>query len=223
MASAQNPATSLDLVVIREPDSAGAQAYRSVRETLRHARSEAPLRSLLLADAGSDVRTGEAAANIAASFALSGEPTVLVDLDAAHPVAHQLTGAQSSPGLIDWLAAERDAADKRPAPLSSGIDQLAVIPAGDRHQSATRASLADLLTDDRCRALIESLSSQYRYIIFHGSASPVTSQLLTVAANVDAAALIVRSGTTKRTAAQQAKESLERVGAHLLGAILTEE
>ncbi len=223
MASAKTPGSSPDLIVVREPDSPGAQAYRSVRETLRHARSDQPVGSLLLADVGSGDQSGEAAANIAASFALNGESTVLVDLDAASPVVHSIVNIPSSPGLIDWLAAERDSAEKRPSPHPSSVEYLSVLPAGDRNASSIQSPLADLLTDTRCKALVSALQADARYVVFHGSASPVSSQLLTVAANVDAVVLIVRSGTTKRTAAQNAKESLERVGARLLGVVLTED
>lgn len=223
MASTRTPATSPDLVVVRDPDSSGAQSYRSVRETLRHARSDTPVRSLLLADTGSGDQTGEAAANIAASFALNGEETVLVDLDAGGPVIHSLVNSPASPGLIDWLVAEREAAEKRPQPHPSGIEDLSILPVGERSASGSQAPLADLMTDARCRALINTLQSSAQYVVFHASVALMTSQALTVAANVDAVVLVVRSGTTKRTDAQGAKESLERVGATLLGVVLTDD
>jgi Mrp family chromosome partitioning ATPase len=223
MAAEQTPAPVPDLVVVREPDSPGAQAYRSVRETLRHAQTDVPVRSLLLADAGSGDQTGEASANIAASFALNGERTVLIDLDAARPVINSLVNGAASPGLIDWLAAERAASGKRPVPHPSGIEDLTVLPAGERGGSGPQAPLADLLTDTRCRALIQTLEADAHYVVFHASVAPITSQALTVAANVDAVVLIVRSGITRRTDAQNAKESLERVGATLLGVVLTED
>jgi Mrp family chromosome partitioning ATPase len=224
MASDQSngEATTLDLVVVRNPDSEGSQAYRSVRETLRHARSDSPIRSILLADAGSRDHVGEASANISASFALNGNPTVLVDIDAGNPVVHDLLGVPAGPGLIDWLSSSKGTDDPHPQPFSTAIQHLTVFPPGTRETGTTRTSLADLLTDEACERLIGQLGASAGYVIFHGSVTPVTSQALTVAAKVDAVVLLVRSGTTKRTDAQRAKESLQRVGANLLGVVLTE-
>jgi Mrp family chromosome partitioning ATPase len=213
---------TLDLIVVRNPDSEGAQAYRSVRETLRHARSDSPIRSILLADAGSRDHAGEASANIGASFALNGNPTVLVDLDAGNPVLHDLLGVPAGPGLIDWLSSSEGTDDSQPQPFSTAIPHLTVFPPGTRETGTTRTSLADLLTDAACERLIGQLGASTGYVIFHGSVAPVTSQALTVAAKVDAVVLLVRSGTTKRTDAQRAKESLQRVGANLLGVVFTE-
>jgi Mrp family chromosome partitioning ATPase len=220
----QRPPSALtpDLVVVRTPESEGAQAYRSVRETLRHARRGEPIRSVLLADAGSRDHAGEAAANIGASFALNGDPTVLVDVDSSNPVLHQVLNTPVSPGLIEWLSGRPSADNPGPEPFSTAVDNLAVLPPGAAQDPTGYAPVADLLTDDACQRLLDALRQRARYVIFHASVAPVSSQALTVAASVDAVVLIVRSGMTKRTDAQRAKESLERVGANLLGVVLTE-
>ncbi len=220
MASEQTrQSTQSDLVVLREPDSEPAQAYRSVRETLRHAGDDSRIRSVLLADAGSREDTGVAAANIAASFALNGEPTVLVDLDAANPALPGLFNAAARPGLIDWLPGADQADAGAPETVPTGIESLTLLPAGVRSDASTRAALADLLTARRCRSLITALDND-GLVIFHGTVAPVSSQALTVAAGVDAVVLLVHSGVTKRTDAQRAKDALQRVGANLLGVVL---
>lgn len=213
---------SLDLVVVREPDSVGAQAYRSIRETLRHAKVDVPIRSALLADVGSRDQAGEAAANIAASFALNGDSTVLVDLDAADPVLANLLHVSQSPGLIEWLSTGADQPDAALAPIATEIPDLGLIPVGTRVRGGPAAPLADLMTDSACARLIKQLGESAHLVIFHASVAPISSQALTVAAEVDAVVLIIRSGTTKRTDAQRAKESLERIGANLLGVVLTD-
>jgi Mrp family chromosome partitioning ATPase len=209
----------LGLVVVQEPESDAAQAYRSVRETIRFARTDSPIRSVLLADAGSRDQLGEAAANIAASFALNGDRTVLVDADSSSPALHQLLGTSVSPGLIDWL--EAGTSDQRPTPLATALDRLYLMPPGVPTGGASR-SIADRLTVGSCRSLIDEMSGDDGYVVFHAAVAPVSSQALTIAAQVDAVLLVVRSGSTKREDAQRAKESLERVGASLLGVVLTD-
>jgi Mrp family chromosome partitioning ATPase len=211
------------LVVVQSPNSDAAQAYRSVRETIRHAQSTSPVRSILLADAGSNDQTGEAAANIAASFALNGNQTVLVDLDAADASLEQWFGSAGDSGLVDWLRGTESDDDGVPL-TTTGIAHLSILTGGGQQSqgASLQGSIADLMTDQSCQRLIDQLGSDHSYVLFHGSVAPVTGQVLTVAAHVDAVVLIVRSGTTKRTDAQRAKESLQRVGANLLGVVLTE-
>ncbi len=204
-----------DLVVVREPDSDGAQAYRSVRETIRHARSDPPVRSVLLADAGSRDQAGEVIANVGASFALNGSPTVLVDADGSNPSLHRLLNTPLSPGLIERLSSGSA------NPLSTAVASLSVIPVGTRADS-TVLPLADLLSDETCQQLVTELTSSARYVLFNATVAPVSSEALTIAANVDAVLLLVRSSVTRRTDAQRARESLERVGANILGAVLTD-
>jgi capsular exopolysaccharide synthesis family protein len=208
-----------DLTVIRAPGSPAAQAYRAVRESLRYAKTEQPVRSVLLADAGSRDQAGETAANLAASFALSGEMTVLVDADATNPVQHRLLNTPQNPGLFEWLTTERGCG--RLTPRETAIDCLSVVPAGSPSGEQDR-SMADLLTTAACTELIEQLSRTARYVLFHAPSLPASSEALAIAPQVDAVLLLVRSGTTKRTDAQRAKESLERVGANILGVVLTD-
>jgi Mrp family chromosome partitioning ATPase len=211
--------TRPDLVVTHKPNSPSAQAYRTVRESLRHARSEKPIRSVLLADAGSRDQAGEAVANLAASFALNGDMTVLVDADSYNPVQHRLLNTSQSPGLVEWLSARDD--NDRPGPLPTGIDCLSLLPAGSQLTDSQR-STADMLTPEACEKLVSDLTRTARFVLFHAPPLPASSEALAIAAHVDAVMLVVRSGTTKRTDAQRAKEALERVGANILGAVLTD-
>lgn len=217
--SAAPAASRPDLAVIRAPNSQAAQAYRAVRETLRHARSEQPVRSVLLADAGSRDQAGVAAANLAASFALNGDMTVLVDADASNPVQHDLLGTPLSPGLVDWLSDR--SADGAPQPFPTGVECLSLMPAGSAAVDVAR-STSDLLTPESCERLIDQLGRSARFVLFHAPSLPASSEALAIAPHVDTVLLLVRSGTTKRTDAQRAKESLERVGASILGVVLTD-
>jgi protein-tyrosine kinase len=224
--SIQNRPTSSrmpDLVVIQAPDSDAAQAYRSVRETIRRSNDATPVRSILFADVGSRDAAGVASANVAASFAMNGDRTVLVDLDETSPVLHQVFAASLRPGLVDWLSAFRENADRPSVSMPTAVNGLSLIAPGERSSSQTWIPVSDLLTERACQELIGEHSTTADRIIFHGSASTVSSQLLTVAAQVDAVILTVRSGIARRTDAQRAKESLMRVRANILGVVLTED
>jgi Mrp family chromosome partitioning ATPase len=205
--------------MVRDPESPAARAYRSVRASIRHARQDTPIRSVLIAEPGVGDQTGHPAANIALSFALNQDQTVLIDTNTAEPIQHHLFHTPPGPGLAEWLAGVNPQ-EASPA-AATGIDGLALIPAGEASALGGRSG-ADLLNAERCSSLIQSLGHTARFIVFHAPALPFSSEALTVAAEVDAVVLVVRSGVTKRTDAQRAREALDRVGANVLGAILTD-
>jgi Mrp family chromosome partitioning ATPase len=209
----------LNLIVVRTPESPAAGAYRSVRATIRNAQADSPIRSLLIAESGVGDQSGVAGANIAASFAMNGDRTVIIDADCYSPNLHQLVGTSPSPGLLDWLGSR--GSDQRPTPLETPIEGLRLLPAGSM-QALRGRSPADMLTTDGCRELITSLEADARFVVFHAPQLPVSSEALTIASLADAVLLVIRSGVTKRTDAQRAREALSRVGAKVLGAILTD-
>lgn len=208
-----------DLEVISAPDSRAAQAYRAVRESVRHASADRPVRSVLLADPGTRNQAGVAVANLGASFALNGDTTVVIDSDATNPVLHSMLNVPLSPGLLEWLSAEES--NHGPEPSSTGVDSLFVVPAGSRVGGQNR-SMSDLLTGASIDRLSDNLSATAKYLLFHAPPLTDSSEALAIGAHVDAVLMVIRSGSTKRSDAQRARESLERVGARILGAVLTD-
>lgn len=213
------PGQAAELEVVSAPDSRAAQAYRAVRESIRHARADQPIRSVLLANPGTRTEAGVAVANLGASFALNGDATVIVDTDVANPVLHEVLNTSLSPGLIEWLSSR--SSGQGPEPVETSVEALSLLPAGTR-SGGTQRSMSDLLTGDACERLAGDLGTTARYVLFHAPPLSDSSEALTIGASVDAVLLVIRSGTTKRTDAQRAKESLERVGARILGVVLTD-
>jgi len=217
----QRPATATNLTLLANPDSATAEAYRSLRASVKFAGVKPSVRSVLVADAGSKGQHSEVAANLAAALALGGDPTILIDADLRQPALHQQFGAANQFGLSDWLAAGDSAA---PIPLiPTAIAGLSLLTAGAATSNrGFGAAPVDYLSSDHFVDLLQRLADSAEYLVFDAPSLADVGDALTVAARVDAVLLLVRSGRTKRAAAQKAKESLDRVGARLLGAVLSD-
>ena len=215
----QQPAGAVDLAVVASPASATAEAYRSLRSTVKFAGGEPPIRSLLVADAGTGGQHGAVAANLAAALALGGDSVVLVDADLRQPRLREIFRHGNEPGLAEWLA---DPDTVRPLPLTeSGVPNLRLLTAG--HDRGTDGMApGDLLNGDAFSRLLTLLREEATFVIFDAPALPEVSDALAIAARVDGAILLIRSGKTRRPAAQQAKEALDRVGTRILGAVLTD-
>src|SRR5690606_6466314 len=88
----RSPDGRADLAVLTAPTSPAAEADRSLRSTVTFANVAPPVRTLLIADAGTDGQHSTVAANLAAALALGGDSVVLVDAGLRRPTLHGYFG-----------------------------------------------------------------------------------------------------------------------------------
>lgn len=211
--STNAPATPA-LAVLSAPDSPEAEAFRTLRANIKFAGGATAPRVILLADAGSGEARPTVAANLAVALALAGDTTLLIDADLRQPSLHRLFGVGNEAGLTNSLG---DGAGGSLPTVATAVAGLSLLPAGPRASHP-----AELLASDRLRAVLTAAREAATFVII--DAPPVTAiaDALSIAAVADGTLLIVRAGHTRRPAAQRAKEQLTRVGANLLGVVLTD-
>jgi capsular exopolysaccharide synthesis family protein len=205
------------LVVVTEPLSPEAEAYRTLRAALLFAGGDRRLGSVLVVDADDTGDSPVVAANLAVTLARSGDRVALVDADLRSPRLHELVGLPRSPGLAEWLVSEDDATPLPLAPTSD--EQLSLVAAGHL-PSGTPLSPGDLLMQSRFAQFLLKLGADHGYVVIAAPPTGEFGDALAVASQVNGVLLVVRSGRTRRSAAQRARQALDRVGARLLGAVL---
>lgn len=87
------------LVMLGEPDSAHAEAFRTLCTNLELVAPQESFRSLLIVGARQGEGKSTTAANLAMAFARLGRRVVLVDLDVRRPSLATLLGVRNSPGV----------------------------------------------------------------------------------------------------------------------------
>ncbi|MCX7623575.1 MAG: Wzz/FepE/Etk N-terminal domain-containing protein [Thermomicrobium sp.] len=200
------------LVVVEEPLSPAAEAYRALRAQFSRERGD---RLLLVCGIGREASdSAGVAANLAAAFALAGERALLVEADLRHPCLHELAAAAPTGTLVDWLTAS-DASVPRLAPTP--VEGLSLLPPG---QAPDRTNPADLFGRPTARDRLVALAELADRVVIHTAPLPAYGEGLALAPLAHSVVLVVRSGRTPRSAAQEAKASLERVGARVAGAVL---
>jgi capsular exopolysaccharide synthesis family protein len=209
------------LTLLSNPDSAAAEAYRSLRASVKFAGVQPAIRSVLIADAGSSGQHSAVAANLAAALALGGDSVILIDANLRAPELHLQFGLPNESGLGNWLALG-DPGAQIPL-LKTSIDRLKLLTAGNvASHNFSGAAPVDYLGGDSFLGLMERLQQEADFLVFDAAPLSQVSDALAIVARIDAVILLVRSGRTKRAAAQRAKESLDRIGARVLGAVLTD-
>ena len=153
------------------------------------------------------------AINLAVSFAMSVDKTVLlIDADLRSPRIHQYFGLRASPGLQDYLLAD--------VPLSSclvhpNIDRLVILPAGDPLPASS-----EVLSSPKMIDLAKEAKARYpgRIVIYDLPPLLGSDDAIAFLQHVDCALLVVADGVTPERDIVQAVNLLD--GRELIGTVL---
>jgi capsular exopolysaccharide synthesis family protein len=205
------PDASAELLITPDGDGAIAEPFRVLRSTVLGLGNGMLMITSPLDEEGKTF----CAANLAISLALaSAKDVFLVDLDLRRPSLSTRLGLPSSPGMAECLlgtATWRECLQAAPYP------HLRFLPAGRRIKRAP-----ELLASDRLRAILDELrlAAQSHFVVFDTPPVLLTSDPLVLGSQMDHVVLVVRSGSTPRTALSRAVQS---VGAErLLGVVFNE-
>jgi succinoglycan biosynthesis transport protein ExoP len=205
------------LVVVDNPTSRQAEAFRFIRASISLLGPESSRRVFLLTSAVSDEGKSFSVMNTAAAFAVEGLRTVAVEADLRRPTFHKaLAGAgmgnRKLPGLSDYLAGNQplDAVIRQ-----SPVENLSFIFAG---QSARNP--AELLSGKSFNRLIQTLLERFDRVICDCPPINAVSDTLTLIGAVQYVCLVVRPGKTPKKAIVRARDLIEKAGGKIAGLFL---
>ncbi len=199
------------LTMVTEPTSALAEAYRVLRTNILFAGSERRLRSLLVVGIGRE-RASEVVANLAVATAQAGVRTIVVDAHLREPEQHMVFMLPNDKGLATTLTS-----DAAPPVQATQVPNLALLAAGPAPPTTS-----ELLGSARLDDVLARLRQDADLLILDAPPVGEVADASVLATKVDGVLLVVRAGVTRRPAAAEARETLERVGAHVLGTVLIE-
>ena len=199
------------LVVVDDPDSPQAEAYRRLRTNLRVVTTDRGRRTLLITSAVPGEGKTLIAANLAFAFAQAGHGVVLVDADMRRPGLGRLLGLEPAPGLAEVLSGER-------ADVSLHREQglpLSVLTSG-----APLPTPSELLESNRFAELLDSLTNRAEIVIIDSPALVPVSDAAAMARAAAAVLMVARVSSTREEQLDAAAEALRAVGNQPVGAVL---
>ncbi|PJF35723.1 MAG: capsular biosynthesis protein [Candidatus Thermofonsia Clade 1 bacterium] len=203
-----------DLITLKDPRAAAAEAFRVLRTNIQFSALDQPIHTLLITSAAADDGKSVTAANLAVTMAQGGSRVILVDADLRRPTQHTLWKRPNDQGLTTAVLAN---AERESLPLQeTAVDGLRLLTSG-----APAPNPADLLGSKRLENLIAALKAQADYVIFDAPPVLAAADAPLLATKLDAVLLVLQAGSTRRDHAQRAKEALQRVNARIIGAALT--
>jgi tyrosine-protein kinase Etk/Wzc len=205
----------LPLVLSHAHGSDVVEAYRSLRTMMQFSNSNGAPRAILVTSAGPGDGKTTTAANLAVTFAASGDRVLLIDADMRKPTLHHLFGLDIERGLREVLTCEIPPVE---AIHRSTVASLSVMTAG-----AATHNPAELLGSREMTALIQQLKEAYRYVIIDSPpVLPVTDPAI-LSTRVDTTVFVVRDRQTPKTALEYAINVLRCLPIELGGIIYNED
>lgn len=205
----------VDLITLTEPRSAAAEAMRTLRTNLMFTSVEKPIHTLLVTSTAKAEDKSTILANLAVTFAQSGNKTILVDADMRQPAQHTIWGVDNGHGLATMML-EDSQLSSPPLVPAPDVDNLHILPSG-----GTPPVPADLVSSHRMNEIIGILKARADYVLFDAPPVLAATDAAVLGNKLDGVLLVIRAGATRRDDAARARHTLERVNVRVVGAVLS--
>jgi capsular exopolysaccharide synthesis family protein len=203
------------LLLHEEVTSPLAESFRKLRTSVLHSNRNGLVGSILVTSSLPGEGKTTAAVNTGLVISQTGAKVLLVDGDLRHPSLHEILGMDNEKGLSTVLSNGMSEAE-----VLSTIEQykesnLYVLPAGPSADNP-----AELFDSERFKRLLTILKSEFSHIIIDSPPISLFTDAVLAASVVDGVLMIVRGPKSPRQVGRYSLQSLDGVGAPILGIIL---
>jgi non-specific protein-tyrosine kinase len=220
------------LVMLADPASTQAEAYRMLRAKLELANLERGAQTVMVTSAVEEEGKSTTAANLAVAFARGGKNVLLVDLDLRRPSLDRFFGLVGAPGLTDVALghveleaavttialAGPDGGTSRAGSNGAGSigGVLEVVPLGSLPPDPGEFAVGRALP-----TLLERLRARADVVIVDSPPMLQVGDALAVGALVDALVVVTRLHAVRRGTLAELARALEASPTATLGFVLT--
>ncbi len=202
-----------DLHVLDNGRAPLAEACRSIRTNLMFMSTDKPLGRLLVTSAGPKEGKTSMVVDLGIVMAQSGAKVVLVDTDMRKPRLHRAFGVRNEQGLSSILVG---AAGLDDVLVQTEVEGLYLLTCGPIPPNP-----AELLHTGRFNELLQALDERFDRIILDSPPLGAVADAKVLSTVVDGTLLVIKARQTPKNMVRHAVDSVEDVGARLLGAVLS--
>lgn len=188
------------------------EGMRLLRSRLYYCAQEMPLGVVAISSAGPQEGKSTIAINLAVALALDGKRVVLVDTDLRRASLSSYFSLRSDTGLTSVVAGQHTLAE---AVRETSVARVSVLPSGPLPPNPP-----EVLNAPQMRRMITELSEQYDMVILDAPPVAGLSDTLVVSSMADGLLLVVSAEQTRKGMFQLSLQTLEQIGAPLLGLVL---
>ncbi len=210
----ENAPSDKSLLILREPQGAVAEAFRTLRTSLSLLGKESERSTFLFTSAVPGEGKSFCSVNYAVSLAQLGLRTLLIDGDLRLPtVGKILFEKESRDGVSAVLTGK--ARLEQAVMTVPGIENLHVLTAGERTPNP-----AELLAGSAFQEMVRDAATKYDRVVIDSAPVHAVSDTLLLSKHVQSVCLVIYAGKTPARAVQRACHILESAGSKPVGIIL---
>ena len=202
----------IEMIIRREPHSLVAELFRQMRANLVFSGPSETQRSLLITSPGPGDGKTAVAINLAITLAQANERVLLVDCNFRRPALRSAFADTKADGLSNFLIGQVKLEDLA---TKTDIPNLDILTSGPMPPTP-----AELLGSGYMNQLLEQAQGKYDRLIFDGPPVLLISDALVIATQVGGVLMVARAVETSKGFLKRACEQLDKINAHLIGAIL---
>ena len=205
-----------DMVLLSQPGSETSEGFRRLRAALASAPGHSGPRTILFTSTKSGEGRSFCAMNHAASLAMQGMRTLLLDADMRRPglSLQHLQSQDGKVGLSDYLNGDAEPAK---ACHPTTLPNLYLLTSG-----SMQANAAELLSGTRFPALLDEAHRWFDCVVIDSPPVLSTSDALAIARYADRVCLVVRERASERRELRRAADLIRTSGGNLAGFVWNE-
>ncbi|SDO06102.1 CpsD/CapB family tyrosine-protein kinase [Alkalicoccus daliensis] len=191
-----------------------SEQYRTLRTNIQFASVDKEIKTLMVTSSSPGEGKSTTVANLSIVLAQQDNKVLLVDTDLRKPTVHFSFQVPNQAGFTNVVTNKASLED---SVFETSIERLDVLPSGPLPPNPS-----ELLGSARMKKFVRDATAVYDYVIFDAPPVNAVTDPQIIAGLVDGTILVVRSGQTEEEHAQKAVESLRKVDANILGAVLND-
>lgn len=202
---------NMGFVIERRPKSVVSEAYRTLRTNIQYSSFDKKIQTIVVTSAEPSEGKSTVSGNLALAFAQNENKVIIIDCDLRKPSVHKKFKVSNLSGISEVLIGKIQLDDA----IQSYNKNLDVLTSGKIPPNPS-----EMLSSAAMAILIEELKERYDVIILDSAPIGAVTDAQILSTKVDGTILVVRAERTKREVVLEAKNSLEKVGANILGCVL---
>ncbi|WP_297420849.1 CpsD/CapB family tyrosine-protein kinase [Clostridium sp.] len=199
------------LVVEEKPQSIDAESYRTLRTNIQYSSVDKEIRSIVVTSANPQEGKSTVSGNLALSFAQNGKKVIIIDCDLRKPSIHKKFNISNLCGFSEVMIGKET--------LENAIQEyksnMHILPSGKIPPNPSEMISSTTMSD-----LLERLKEEYDIIILDSPPLDAFTDGQILSTKVDGTILVVLAGESKIESVKEAKNLLNRVGAHIIGLVI---
>jgi succinoglycan biosynthesis transport protein ExoP len=190
-----------------------SEAFRAFRTTILLSQAGSPPRTVMVASALPGEGKTTTCYGLGACFAILGNRVLLIDADLRRPSIHKHANVPNDKGLSNLLTSDISPNDV--VVEDPNVHNLCIVPAG-----TIPPNPSELLGSSVFDKLLADFAKQFDIVVIDTPPAMVVADATIISVKVEGTVLVLRSGSTTRSALQRLTEGFRRNKANLLGSVL---